>query len=434
MVAAVGIVRGAAAAARGAATARGDGLAALFYVANWRMIFRGGDYLAQTALPSPLEHTCSRASRSSSTCWPLVSLPAYGLRQGLTSRLVSRGGRAPRLWFVIVAAWAWPRRRPRSNDPMTLAGPTTGPTPAVYPGPGRRSRPCWRSGARGTASCAASRRCRRSTISHSPVASSGPGWVGRGGRGGHVVGVDPSVGHGRGALPTEGWPASRSPWPVVIAHVVLVLPGWSARLLSVPPLPALGRISYGVYLWHWPVFIAATPIRTGLAGLPLFTVCVAAPADHGHRLPLPVLVERPIQLRVRRGAPCSRRPGRRSRWRPGPWCWCRRPRRLHCRCVRRRRQSPLRWTASWRATGVPRRAAPPAGSRIAQGQQAGPVPSPHRLRLPTRADRRGRHVRDGRLDAGELHASDLDVRDRTLMGCGISRTAPFRYPAVSTPA
>ena len=46
---------------------RGDGLAALFYIANWRMILRGGDYFAQTSAPSPLEHPGRSPSRSSST-------------------------------------------------------------------------------------------------------------------------------------------------------------------------------------------------------------------------------------------------------------------------------------------------------------------------------------------------------------------------------
>ncbi|NUR07679.1 MAG: acyltransferase [Nocardioidaceae bacterium] len=38
---------------------RDDSFAALFYVANWRMALRGGDYFSDTAGPSPLEHTWS---------------------------------------------------------------------------------------------------------------------------------------------------------------------------------------------------------------------------------------------------------------------------------------------------------------------------------------------------------------------------------------
>ena len=84
---------------------------------------------------------------------------------------------------------------------------------------------------------------------------------------------------------------------VVIAHVALVPSGWSARLLSLPPLPVLGRISYGVYLWHWPVFIAANADRTGLDGLTLFAVrCLLTVGVASLSY---VLVERPIQLRVR---------------------------------------------------------------------------------------------------------------------------------------
>ena len=52
---------------------RGDGLAALFYVANWRMILRGGDYFAQTASPSPLEHTWSLGIEEQFyLAWPLL--------------------------------------------------------------------------------------------------------------------------------------------------------------------------------------------------------------------------------------------------------------------------------------------------------------------------------------------------------------------------
>lgn len=48
------------------------------------------------------------------------------------------------------------------------------------------------------------------------------------------------------------------------------------RLLSIRPLPDLGRISYGVYLYHWPIFLWLTEDLTGLSTGPLFAVRMAA--------------------------------------------------------------------------------------------------------------------------------------------------------------
>ena len=80
---------------------------------------------------------------------------------------------------------------------------------------------------------------------------------------------------------------------VLLAHVVLVPDGWSARMLSPRPLVLLGRISYGVYLWHWPVYVAVSAGRTGRTGTELFVLrCLVtlalATASY-------VLVERPLR-------------------------------------------------------------------------------------------------------------------------------------------
>ena len=48
-----------------------------------------------------------------------------------------------------------------------------------------------------------------------------------------------------------------------------------AAVLSVRPLRWLGRISYGAYLYHWPLFLWLTEARTGLGGVPLAVVRVA---------------------------------------------------------------------------------------------------------------------------------------------------------------
>ncbi len=74
------------------------------------------------------------------------------------------------------------------------------------------------------------------------------------------------------------------------------------RLLSVRPLVLAGAISYGVYLFHWPVYVVLDHERTGLDGAPLFavrvgvTIAIAALSF--------VLLERPV------------RRGRNLGWRP----------------------------------------------------------------------------------------------------------------------
>ncbi len=65
------------------------------------------------------------------------------------------------------------------------------------------------------------------------------------------------------------------------------------RVLCASPLVWIGSISYGLYLYHWPVFSVLDPARTGLDGLPLATVRIAvslALAAASYRL-----VEAPIR-------------------------------------------------------------------------------------------------------------------------------------------
>jgi peptidoglycan/LPS O-acetylase OafA/YrhL len=73
----------------------------------------------------------------------------------------------------------------------------------------------------------------------------------------------------------EGGLAAFSVLSVVVIVAALEPASAVARALSIEPLRRLGLVSYGVYLLHWPVFIWLDSARTGLQGVPLFLLQVS---------------------------------------------------------------------------------------------------------------------------------------------------------------
>jgi hypothetical protein len=89
----------------------------------------------------------------------------------------------------------------------------------------------------------------------------------------------------------------------VVASVTQPRRGALGAFLSLAPLRFVGRISYGLYLWHWPVYLTLTQTRTGIGGTALLFLRLAV--STAFALVSYVLVEQPIRtgrLRVRRPA------------------------------------------------------------------------------------------------------------------------------------
>ncbi len=99
-------------------------------------------------------------------------------------------------------------------------------------------------------------------------------------------------------FPSSGGPAYHGALPLVaVASAGLVLglqiPSALGTLLSRAPLVWLGRISYGVYLFHWPIFVILDEQRTNLDGIVLLAVRIGL--SLGAAQISYVLIERPIR-------------------------------------------------------------------------------------------------------------------------------------------
>jgi len=81
-------------------------------------------------------------------------------------------------------------------------------------------------------------------------------------------------------FPSSGGPAYSGALPLVAVGSAALLLGLQVEgpvraALSISPLVWLGKISYGVYLYHWPVYVIVDERRTDLDGAPLVILRLA---------------------------------------------------------------------------------------------------------------------------------------------------------------
>jgi peptidoglycan/LPS O-acetylase OafA/YrhL len=264
---------------------RADAFATAFYVANWHFITIGTGYFAQYADPSPLMHTWSLSIEEQFyLVWPLVLVGL--MRRYGTSRAARLCGTLAAAGVVLSAAWMW-LLAGTGADPGRLYYGTDTRAQDILIGAllasllHRRSsgrRPAW-------LRQVASRRVPQALATAVAVL------------GGYLclramlTWSSDQPGLYRGGLTLFALSCF-----LLIAGVVVHPTGLVARALEVAPLKIVGLLSYGIYLWHWPVFLAVNHEHTGLTGIPLLVLRLLVTATFATLSY--VLVERPVRDRA----------------------------------------------------------------------------------------------------------------------------------------
>lgn len=233
----------------------GDVLASAFYIGNWRLAENSVDYLSSNNGASIVQHYWSLGIQAQFyLLWPFLILACAwaGARTGRGLR----GALAPALTAVFAASFAFALWEVAHNQ--------------AYAYFDTRAR-LWQFAVGGLLVLALPRlrlgRRTAAALSWAAVAALAAGGL---------------------LLDSTQFPGLAALWPVTAAATVLAVataqPGAGAgTLLNARPLQALGRLSYTLYLWHWPVLICylATTGRSSATlagGLGIIAVSLALAA------------------------------------------------------------------------------------------------------------------------------------------------------------
>ncbi len=232
-------------------TLRGDVLATLGYVANWRFAFSGQGYFASFNAPSPLLHTWSLAVEEQFyLIWPLVVIALLNRRRSVSRWALALVALAFVSTLLESLGGVWTDRLYYGTDTRAielLFGAALG---AWY--------------ARRDPALPLSGRTRGSLQLAGVAAGVGTLYMF------HAVDGQSTF------LYRGGFLLIAALMVVTVASVALVPEGALARLLGMQPLRYIGQISYGIYLWHWPLFLLLNHQRTGLSTASLLVVRIAS--------------------------------------------------------------------------------------------------------------------------------------------------------------
>ncbi len=223
------------------ASIRGDGIASLFYVANWRFIADKQGYFELFSAASPLRHMWTLAIEEQFyLVWPLVVYVTMKAGRGSLRVLTAVCG------VGIVASIAIMARVYTPGDPLR-----------AYYGTDARAHTILFGALLAIL-----------LVSWNPSASAKRRLVVAGSIAFVVMLAAWNLATGTSSRYYHGGSALYA----VLACIVIagaLQPGVLQRILSFEPLPWIGRLSYGIYLFHWPIIVWLVPSRVHIYGWPL---------------------------------------------------------------------------------------------------------------------------------------------------------------------